>query len=150
MKTNKNITNILSIIAHDFSLFNITKIILIVVSFSSLILTSPYIQALLRLENAICGFIMFMFVLMSVVALFQTIRMHNDKVISQISNLIIVIITVIIGYQLLKIYNDAFIVQNKINNPEVVIHAITLLRNQLIIYLVGTITLIVQIIKTLR
>ena len=150
MKAKTNSTNIFSTIVHDFSLFNITKIILIIVSFSSLILTSSYIQGLLKLENAICGFIMFMFVLMSVVTLFQTIRMHQDKAFSQISNFIIIIVTMIIGYQLLKIYKEAFIVQNKINDPEVVIHAINLLRNQLSIYAIGTITLIVQIIKTLR
>ncbi|MFA7108901.1 MAG: hypothetical protein WC162_07130 [Sphaerochaetaceae bacterium] len=140
----------LTIISKNFSIFNVAKLLLIIVSISSLILSSSYIQAILKLENEICGFLMFIFVLMSVMVLFQSVRMKKEKVLSLVANMVIIVITIIIGYQLYKIYNDAFVVQKKLNNPEVVKYAIRLIRNELITYVIGIILLIVQTVKTLR
>jgi len=140
----------LSAIIKDLSVFNIAKLLLVVVSLSSLLLTSSYVHAILKLENAIVGFIMFMFILMSVMTLFQSVRMHEDKALSLIGNTIIIIITVVIGYQLYKICNDAFLNQAKLNDPEIVKKAIGLIRNELIGFVVGAILLVVQTVKTLR
>jgi len=140
----------LTAITKSLSIFIIAKLLLIVISISSLILDSAYVNAILKLENEICGFLMFLFILLSVMVLFQSVRMKKEKVSSLVSNMIIILITIIIGYQLYKIYNNAFVVQKKLNDPEMVIHAMKLMRNELTFYVIGIILLIVQTIKTLK
>ncbi|MGH4036527.1 MAG: hypothetical protein ACRQFF_01605 [Sphaerochaeta sp.] len=141
--------NVLNEIKKDLTPFSIAKLILIVVSVANLIITSTYIDAILNLENAICGFIMFLFVLFGLVVLFQTSRIDEEHYSGCIVILLALVVDIYLGLRLENILNDAYINQTKLNNPEVVLSAIRTIRNILFGYGAGFVLVLFHVIKSL-
>ena len=140
--------NFFTELKHDLTPFKISKLLLIIVAVTNLIITSTYIDAILNLENAICGFIMFLFVLFGLVILFQTSRMDENHYTGVIVILIAIIIDIALGLKLENILNDAYMNQAKLNNPETVLAAIRTIRNIMIGYGIGFVLIALHLVRT--
>lgn len=68
-------------------------------------------NALLLLENEICGFLMFMFVLMGLVALFQATRLKDGEALGKYVGAAVCLATDFFGWKLVEIYRYA--IQNQ-------------------------------------
>ena len=76
-----------------------------------LIFNYIHTNALLLLADEICGFLMFMFVLMGLVALFQATRIKDGEPLGKLVGAAVCLITDFFGYKLVAIYNYA--IQNQ-------------------------------------
>ncbi len=57
----------------------VAKLLIAVAAIAHLIFTYVHTSALLLLENQICGFVMFLFVLLGLVTLFESTRVHVSR-----------------------------------------------------------------------
>ena len=57
----------------------VAKLLIAVAAIAHLIFTYVHTSALLLLENQICGFIMFLFVLLGLVTLFESTQVHVSR-----------------------------------------------------------------------
>jgi hypothetical protein len=137
-------------ILSDFTAFSLAKIILLFSSIANLIVSSTYVNAILKMENAICGFVMFMFVLLGLVVLFQAVRMVDDYFSGAILAIIACIITVIVGVYLYYLCNTALLTQSNLHNPQVVVHALNWMRVLIVGYGVGAILIVIHLIGLWR
>lgn len=76
-----------------------------------LIFNYVHTNALLLLADEICGFLMFMFVLMGLVALFQATRLKDGEPLGKYVGAAVCLITDFFGYKLVEIYRYA--IQNQ-------------------------------------
>lgn len=76
-----------------------------------LIFNYVHTNALLLLADEICGFLMFMFVLMGLVALFQATRLKDGEPLGKYVGAAVCLITDFFGYKLVAIYRYA--IQNQ-------------------------------------
>jgi uncharacterized membrane protein len=104
----------------------VAKYIVIVCALANLVLSPTYVSGLLKLENEICGFVMFLFILLGLVALFQASRYKGGVDISLALNLIALILVFALGLYLCSIFSDALANQKTLKKPEDVQKAISL------------------------
>jgi hypothetical protein len=83
-------------------------------SVTHLIFARLHIKALLLLENDTCGFVMFLFVLFGLVALFESMRIRNDSIRERIFAGLMCFLTAGFGIFLVSIYRSALISQKAV------------------------------------
>ncbi|WP_024348073.1 hypothetical protein [Lacrimispora indolis] len=127
-------------------LTGIAKTIIIISSLVHLIFTNIHVKALLLLEHEMCGFVMFLFVLMGLVALFETTRIKKREVAERIFTALICFVTAGIGFYLVTIYRNAISVQHSLN-VSVVNHGVLFSMAILLAYVISGILIIVDLIK---
>lgn len=86
------------------------KVIIAVTAIMHLVLTSIHVDALLLLENEICGFIMFLFVLFGLVTLFETSRIKEEGP-EKLLTILFSLLTSAMGIYLITIYREAIRIQ---------------------------------------
>jgi len=137
-------------IMSDFSAFSLAKIVLVVVSIANLIYSSAYVNAILKMENAICGFVMFFFVLLGLVVLFQATRMDEKYFSGAILAVVACVLATIVGSHLYYLCNTALLTQQNLHDPQVVVHALNLLRVFLVGYVLGAVLIVIHLVKLWR
>ena len=80
-------------------------------------------RALLLLENQICGFIMFLFVLLGLVTLFESTQVHVSRSFAGYATIALCAATVGMGADLVSIYQTAIRTQNSLE-PAMVYKAV--------------------------
>lgn len=124
----------------------IAKAIIMISSVVHLIFTNIHVKALLLLEHELCGFVMFLFVLMGLVALFETTRIKKREVAERIFTALICFVTAGLGFYLVTIYRNAIAVQHALDvgavNRAVIFSAAIILA-----YVISGILLIADLIK---
>lgn len=85
----------------------IAKGIVVFVAVVHLIFTNIHVNALLLLEHELCGFVMFLFVLSGLLALFETTRIRDNQVKEKIITVCICFLTSGLGMYLIMIYRNA-------------------------------------------
>ena len=130
--------------------YSISKAVLVVVSVMNLIITNDYVVAILKMENEIVGFIMFLYVLFGLVVLFQSVRMSFDKWGGAILTVIAIGITLWLGIKFYNLCNVAVLTQKSLKDPTVVIYAMRLIRFTLIGYIIGLGILITHLVKLFK
>jgi hypothetical protein len=104
----------------------VAKYFVIVCALANLVLSPTYVNGLLKLENEICGFVMFLFILLGLVALFQATRYKGGLGISLVLNLLALVLVVVLGLYLCSIFSDAMASQKTLKKPEDVQKALSL------------------------
>jgi Zn-dependent protease with chaperone function len=104
----------------------VAKALVMVCAIVNLILSPTYVAGLLKLENEICGFVMFLFVLFGLVALFQASRYKGGFNGNLVLNLLALVSVVVLGLFLASIFSDALANQRTLKKPQDVQKAITL------------------------
>jgi len=127
-------------------LTGIARAIIMIVSIVHLIFTNIHVNALLLLENEICGFVMFLFVLMGLVALFEATRIKKEKMAERIFTVLICFGTSGIGLYLVSIYKNAIAVQHSLN-VSVVNKALIFSMAIILAYIVSGILIIIDLVK---
>jgi len=130
--------------------YSISKAVLVVVSVMNLIITNDYVVAILKMENEIVGFIMFLYVLFGLVVLFQSVRMSFDKWGGSILTVIAIGITLWLGIKFYNLCNVAVLTQKSLKDPTVVIYAMRLIRFTIIGYIIGLGILITHLVKLFK
>lgn len=110
------------------------KLVMVIAPLLHLILTPIHVAALLKLEDQICGFIMFLSVLVGLVVLFEATRVKNDETTSKVLFLLFMLADCLLLFWLLGIYRYALGYQQTLREPEVVIRAVTLTVSMLACY----------------
>lgn len=88
----------------------VAKVVIAITAIMHLVFTSIHVDALLLLENEICGFVMFMFVLFGLVTLFETSRIKEDGP-EKIFTILLSLLTTVMGIYLVTIYQEAIRIQ---------------------------------------
>ncbi len=127
---------------------SIARIALIVLPLAHLILSPVHVGALLKLENEISGFLMFLSILFGLVVLFQATRMKVDEPISELLCILGVVVVIVLTFTLLSIYHDALRFQKPLNSPETIRKAIALCAIVCSIYALGAFALMVDLLAT--
>lgn len=96
-------------------LTNIARAVIMVFAMIHLIFTNIHAAALLLLENEICGFIMFLFVLTGLVALFETTRIRPRKKRERLLTALASFAAAGLGGCLVSIYKNAVAVQRSLD-----------------------------------
>ena len=96
-------------------LSGIAKAIIIISSVVHLIFTNIHVKALLLLEHEMCGFVMFLFVLAGLVALFEATRIKKKEVAERIFTALICFAAAGLGLYLVTIYRNAISVQRSLD-----------------------------------
>lgn len=109
----------------EINLFKVAKYLVMAISLVQLILANLHVEALLLLENQICGFVMFTGVIIGLVSLFQAVRSKYNNRSELIVILIFVLITVCALFILAGIYSDALQHQSSLKTPLPVRKALT-------------------------
>ncbi|WP_313185720.1 hypothetical protein [Lacrimispora sp.] len=127
-------------------LTGIAKAMIIISSVAHLIFTNIHVKALLLLEHEMCGFIMFLFVLMGLVALFETTRIKKKEAAERIFTALICFVTAGLGLYLVMIYRDAISVQRSLD-VGVVYRAVVFSMAIILAYVISGLLLIADLIK---
>lgn len=91
----------------DLSLKKPAKALIAAAAIVHLIFNYVHTNALLLLEDEICGFLMFMFVLMGLVALFQATRVRDGEPLGKYVGAGVCLVTDFFGWKLAEIYRYA-------------------------------------------
>ena len=70
---------------------------------------------LLLLEDQICGFIMFLFVLLGLVTLFEATQIHGERIREEVLTALLCVGTIALGMQLVGIYQQAIQIQSSLD-----------------------------------
>ncbi len=124
----------------------IAKAIIMISSVVHLIFTNIHVKALLLLEHELCGFVMFLFVLMGLVALFETTRIKKREVAERIFTALISFVTAGLGFYLVTIYRNAITVQRALD-VSVVNRAVIFSSVIILAYVIAGILIIADLIK---
>ena len=124
---------------------SIARIALIVLPLVHLILSPVHVGALLKLENEISGFLMFLSILFGLVVLFQATRMKADEPISELLCILGVIVVIGLTFALLSLYNGALRFQKPLSSPETIRKAVALCTTVCITYALGALALVVDL-----
>ena len=101
----------------------VAKLLIAVAAIAHLIFTYVHTSALLLLENQICGFIMFLFVLLGLVPLFESTQVHVSRSFAGYATIALCAATVGMGADLVSIYQTAIRTQNSLE-PAMVYKAV--------------------------
>lgn len=115
-------------------------------SIGHLVFTSIHVKALLLLENEICGFIMFLFVLLGLVTLFEMTRIQTEKISEKIFTMLLCVGTIAAGLYLTTIYSSAIANQRSLDIP-VVNRAVVFSRILMVMYAAAGILMAVDLKK---
>jgi len=96
-------------------LTNIAKALIVIFAIGHLIFTNVHVSALLLLEHEMCGFIMFLFVLSGLVALFETTRIRPKEKKEKIFTILISFAAAGLGLYLTSIYRHAIAFQRALD-----------------------------------
>lgn len=110
------------------------KLVMVIVPLLHLILTPIHVAALLKLEDQICGFVMFLSVLVGLVVLFEATRVKDDEMASKVLFMLFMLADCLLLFWLLGIYRYALGYQQTLREPEVVVRAVTLTVSMLVCY----------------
>lgn len=113
MTTGQWFTEMLS----EISGLDIARFAVMIAAISHLVLTPIHVSALLKLENQICGFVMFMFVLMGLAGLFEASRLKRPTASSLALAFVILLVVVGLGLYLASIYQHALANQRSLVEP---------------------------------
>ena len=127
---------------------NIARIALILLPLAHLILSPVHVGALLKLENELSGFLMFLSILFGLVVLFQATRMKPDEPGSEFLCILGVVVVIGLTFSLLSIYHDALRFQKPLNSPETIRKAIALCTIVCSIYALGALALMIDLLAT--
>lgn len=127
-------------------LTSITKAIIMISSMVHLIFTNIHVKALLLLEHEMCGFVMFLFVLMGLVALFESTRIKNREIAERIFTALICFVTSGLGLYLVTIYRNAISVQRSLD-VSVVNRGVIFSMAMVLAYVISGILLIADLVK---
>ncbi|NNJ30994.1 hypothetical protein [Lacrimispora defluvii] len=127
-------------------LTSVAKAIIIISSLVHLIFTNIHVKALLLLEHEMCGFVMFLFVLMGLVALFETTRIKKKEIAERIFTALICFVTAGLGLYLVVIYRNAISVQRSLD-VGVVNRAVVFSMAIILAYVISGLMLIADSIK---
>lgn len=127
-------------------LTGIAKAIIIISSLVHLVFTNIHVKALLLLEHEMCGFIMFLFVLIGLVALFEATRIKKSEIAERIFTALICFVTAGLGSYLIMIYRNAISVQRSLD-VSVVNRAVIFSGAIILAYVIAGILLIADLIK---
>ena len=127
-------------------LTSVAKAIIIISSVVHLIFTNIHVKALLLLEHEMCGFVMFLFVLMGLVALFETTRIKKKEIAERIFTALICFVTAGLGLYLVVIYRNAISVQRSLD-VGVVNRAVVFSMAIILVYVISGLMLIADLIK---
>jgi hypothetical protein len=123
----------------------VARFTLIVLPLTHLVLSPVHVGALLKLENEISGFLMFLSILFGLVVLFQATRMKADEPISELLCILGVLVVIGLTFALLSIYSDALRFQKPLNSPETIGKAVALCTIVCSIYALGALALVVDL-----
>ena len=127
-------------------LTGIGKAVIAIVSIAHLIFTNIHVKALLLLEHEMCGFVMFLFVLMGLVALFESTRIKKNEKAERIFTALICFIAAGLGLYLVAIYRNAISVQRSLD-VNVVRNAVIFSIGIILAYIISGILMIAGLIK---
>lgn len=127
----------------------IARALIVVISIGHLIFTSVHVKALLLLENEICGFVMFLFVLFGLVALFESTRIKQEQLQEWLITSVMCFITVGFGGYLVSIYRSAIATQKSLE-PGLVIRAANFSMVIMAVFAVAGVLLLMDFIRGLR
>ena len=131
------------------SLMIVARALIAVVAIGHLIFTSIHVKALLLLENEICGFVMFLFVLFGLVALFESTRIKKDHLKEWVITAVICFVTAGFGGYLVSIYRYAIANQRSLE-PAKVVKAVGFSGVIMAVYVVAGVLLLVDFAKRMK
>lgn len=120
------------------------RLIAYIIPIAHMILSTVHVRALLKLEDQICGFFMFMSILFGLVVLFEATRARKDKPESQFAMVLFLIIVMLFIVHLVSIYKTAILYQSTLQAPELVWKAIYLSYTMLAFYGLSLILMILS------
>ena len=91
------------------------KLLVAAAAIVHLIFTYVHTNALLLLEDQICGFIMFLFVLLGLVTLFEATQIHGERIREEVLTALLCVGTIALGMQLVGIYQQAIQIQSNLD-----------------------------------
>ena len=97
----------------------VARLLIAVAAVVHLIFTYVHNSALLLLENQICGFIMFLFVLLGLVTLFECDQIPEEKPSAKYLTILLCVATVGMGAYLVSIYQTAIQTQSSLEPAKV-------------------------------
>lgn len=100
-------------------LTNYAKAIIAVVSITHLVFASIHVKAMLLLENETCGFVMFLFVLAGLVALFEAMRIRREQAAERVITILVCLGACVLGFCLVSIYQNAIALQHSLDTAVV-------------------------------
>lgn len=130
----------------DLELSAIAKAMIMVISMGHLIFSGVHVNALLLLENEICGFAMFLFVLLGLVTMFETTRIKAGQKKERVLTAIFALAASGIGYYLTTIYRYAVANQKSLEAANV-LKAINFSTVIIIAYAAASVLLIADTVK---
>ena len=130
-------------------LVNIARLLIASAAIVHLILTNVHTQALLLLENEICGFYMFFFVLMGLVLLFECTQIKPEHSLQKVMTVVFSFVTAVPAVLLIRIYLAACQTQRQLNTA-VVMKAVYLSVILLCVYLAAAVLLAADVVLSKR
>lgn len=130
----------------DLELSMIAKALVMMVSTGHLIFSGVHVSALLLLEDEICGFAMFLFVLLGLVTMFETTRIKADRIKERMLAAGFALATSGTGYYLITIYRHAIVNQKSLEAANV-LKAIYFSTAIIIVYMAASALLITDSVK---
>lgn len=97
----------------------IARFLIAVAAVAHLVFTYVHTNALLLLESQICGFIMFLFVLLGLITLFECAQIHPEKPSAKYLTILLCAATVGMGACLVSIYQTAIHTQSSLEPAKV-------------------------------
>ena len=119
----------------DFSLFKVGKLIIAIASILHLVMSQVHVSGLLKLEDQICGFIMFLSVLFGLVCLFQSTRAKYNDLSEFIPQALFLAITICCTAYLARIYWVALNFQASLRDAAPVAKAFSLAVGMSVVYI---------------
>ena len=135
-------------IKDNISMEKIARLLIAVGAIAHLIFNYVHTNALLLLEDQICGFIMFMFILVGLVTLFESTQIKEGKATTKVITAIFCGITIFFGYKLVEIYRNAIAFQGSLSQTAPVQKAIVMSVVLMSIFAVAGILLIIDSVRT--
>lgn len=124
----------------------IAKALIACAAIGHLIFTSIHVKALLLLENEICGFIMFLFVLFGLVCLFESTRIQGVRSKETLATGLVCFLTSGFGVYLVSIYRYA-IANQKSLEPALVNKAVTFSMILIVAYVIAGVLMLIDYVK---
>lgn len=131
------------------SFVNIARLLIASAAIAHLILTNVHTRALLLLENEICGFYMFFFILMGLVLLFECTQIKPEHSLQKIMTVVFGLVTAVPAVLLIRIYLAACRTQRQLDTA-VVMRAVYLSVILLVVFLVAAVLLAADVVLSKR
>lgn len=128
---------------------NVARLLIASAAIAHLILNNVHTRALLLLENEICGFYMFIFVLMGLVQLFECTQIKPGHSLQKIMSVVFSLVTAVPAILLIRIYLEACRTQRQLDTA-VVMRAVYLSVILLCVFFAAAILLAVDVVLSKR